>query len=366
MKIAVIGGHITPALAMMDAAKKLDPSVEFAFIGRKHTREGDTALSTEYLTMKERGIPSYSLTTGRLQRHFTRYTIPSLAKVPFGFFQSIHILRKIKPDVICSFGGYPSVPVVFAGWFLHIPSITHEQTLIPGLANKMISRFVKTIALSFEDTKKYYPGVHTIVTGNPIRTEVLQPQGKFQLKRNGLPVVYVTGGNQGSHPINDLIFTILPELLQFAHVIHQTGNATFFHDYEKAQALQIAHKDKHNGSYFVFDYVKSDTIGDVFSLADIVVSRSGVNTLCELLLLGKKAILIPIPNHKEQEYNADFFSQSGLGVALTQQRLTGERLLKLIQELLAKKISQAELDKAKAMAHPNAAELLAKVVLSIK
>ena len=91
--------------------------------------------------MKEKGIPSYALTTGRLQRTFTRYTIPSLLKVPVGFVQSLQFLRQIKPDVICSFGGYPAVPVVMAGWFLGIPSITHEQTLIPGLANKIISRF---------------------------------------------------------------------------------------------------------------------------------------------------------------------------------------------------------------------------------
>ncbi len=365
MRIVIIGGHITPALAMMEALKKLDPSVEFFFIGRKHTREGDTALSAEYLMMKERRIPSYTLTTGRLQRTFTRYTIPSLAKVPYGFFQSIRILNKIKPDLICSFGGYPAVPVVMAGWFLRIPAITHEQTLIPGLANKIISRFVKTIALSFEDTRKCYPNVHTVVTGNPIRSEVANPLGNFVLNKNGLPVVYVTGGNQGSHPINDLVFTILAELLQIAHVIHQTGNATFFHDYEKAQALQIEHKGKHNGSYFAFDYVKPDIIGDVFSLSDVVVSRSGVNTLCELLFLGKKAILIPIPNHKEQEYNADFFSQSGLGVALMQERLTGERLLKLIQEMLAKNVSTEDLAKARLMAHPDAALLLAKLVHSM-
>ncbi len=365
MKVAIIGGHITPALAMMDALKKLDPSVEFAFIGRKHTREGDTALSAEYLMMKEKGIPSYALTTGRLQRTFTRYTVPSLLKVPYGFFQSIVFLRKIRPDVICSFGGYPAVPVVIAGWVLGIPSITHEQTLIPGLANKIISRYVKKIALSFEDTKKYYPQAEVVVTGNPIRSEVSHPQGQFYMEKKGLPVLYITGGNQGAHPINELIFSVLPELLQIAHVIHQTGNATFFHDYEKAQALQWEYSDKYNGRYYAFDYVKPEMIGDVFSYTDVVVSRSGVNTLCELLFLGKKAILIPIPNHKEQEYNADFFTQSGLGVALLQQRLTGERLLKIIQDMLAKKVSESDIAKAKAMVRPDAAVALARVVHDI-
>lgn len=365
MRVAIIGGHITPALALMDALKQLDPSVEFVFIGRKHTREGDKALSAEYLIMKEKGIPSYALTTGRLQRHFTRYTIPSLMKVPVGFFQSLYFLRHIKPDVICSFGGYPAVPVVMAGKVLGIPSVTHEQTLIPGLANKIISRYVKVIALSFEDTKKYYPDANIVVTGNPIREEVSHPKGQFYLEKKGLPVLYVTGGNQGAHPINELIFTILPELLQIAHVIHQTGNATFFHDYDKAIALQREYKDRYNGNYFVFDYINPEMIGDVFSYTDVVVSRAGINTLCELLYLGKKAILIPIPNHREQEYNADFFTHSGLGVALLQQRLTSERLLKIIQDMFAKKLTDDELAKAKAMIHPDAAVALARVVHDI-
>ncbi|MDQ3098482.1 MAG: UDP-N-acetylglucosamine--N-acetylmuramyl-(pentapeptide) pyrophosphoryl-undecaprenol N-acetylglucosamine transferase [bacterium] len=365
MKIVIIGGHITPALATMDALVKLDSKVEFFFIGRKHTREGDKALSAEYLLMTQKGIKSYSLTTGRLQRQFTRYTIPSLFKIPYGLYQSLAILREIKPDVICAFGGYLAVPVVIAGWLLKIPSITHEQTLIPGLANKIVSRFVQKIALSFEDTKKYYPYAHTVVTGNPIRSEISVAKGNFILDKKELPVIYITGGNQGAHPINELIFNILPQLLTFAHVVHQTGNATFFNDFSRAKRLEQSYAKKYAGSYTVFDYVTPDLIGDVFSYSDIVISRSGINTLCELLYLAKRAILIPIPLHREQEYNADFFSQSGLGVALSQERLSPERLLKIIQDMLGRKITESDALKAKAMVLPDAAGALARVIHDI-
>ncbi len=365
MKIVLIGGHITPAFATMDALKKLDAGAEFYFIGRKHTREGDRALSAEYILMKEKGVPSFALTTGRLQRHFTRYTVPSLLKIPYGFLQSLVILRKIKPDVICSFGGYLAVPVVIAGWMLGVPSVTHEQTLIPGLANRIVSHFVKVVALSFEETKRYYLHSKTVVTGNPIRGEISQVKGNFVIDKKNLPLVYITGGNQGAHPINDLIFSLLPDLLPMAHVIHQTGNATYYNDYKKALALQSAYQDKFSGSYTVFDYVKPDVIGDVFYHTDLVISRSGVNTLCELLLLKKKGILIPIPFHREQEYNADFFSQSGLGVALSQQRLTSERLLKIIQEMLAKQVTEEIKLKAISMVRADAATALAQVVRGI-
>lgn len=365
MKIVIIGGHITPALATMVELKKLDPAVQFYFIGRKHTREGDTAFSAEYLLMKSKGIPSYALVTGRLQRYFTKYTIPSLLKIPYGFFQSIKILREIKPDVICSFGGYVAVPVVIAGWFLRIPSVTHEQTLVPGLANKILSRFVKKVALSFEETRKFYPNCDVIVTGNPLRIDELKPQGNFKLDKSNLPVVYVTGGNQGAHAINELIFELLPDLLKIAHVVHQTGNSSLFKDYDKARKLELQVKERYSGKYFAFDYISPDSIGDVFSLSDVVVGRSGVNTICELLYLGKKAIMIPIPFHKEQEYNADFFSRMGLGVALSQDRLSASRLLSIIKEFIDKKISEDDLLSAKSSIYPDAAVVLAKVIHDI-
>lgn len=366
MKIVVTGGHLTPALAVIDVLKKRKPEVEIHFFGRMHTREGDHSVSSEYTIAKERGFYFYPIVTGRLQREFTIHTIPSLLKIPFGFIQSFYYLLKVRPDKIVSFGGYLAVPVVIAGKILGVPIISHEQTLVPGLANQIISRFVDVLALSFEETKKYYSSTNSIVTGNPIRQEVFEQKGKFVIDRKGLPVLYVTGGNQGSHIINQTIFELLPKLLERMHVIHQTGNSRMFDDHQRSQKLQTELIGKYPGSYFAYDYINSDMIGDVFNQSNLVISRAGANTLCELLALGKKAILIPIPktSNDEQNKNAIFFERSGLGVSLDQNIMTADLLFQTVLEVLERTTDLDMINNARALVKTDAAEHVADVVLS--
>jgi len=366
MKIVITGGHITPALATMDALKRKRQDIEFHFFGRLHAREGDTALSAEYEIMKSMGIPFYPITTGRLQRTFTRYTVPSLFKIPKGFWQSYKHLQQIKPDIIVSFGGYLAVPVVIAGRLLRIPVVSHEQTLVPGLANQIISKFANVLALSFEESKKNYPNVRTVVTGNPIRDEIFNRRGIFNFDKRDLPALYVTGGNQGSHIINQTIFELLPRLLERMHVIHQTGNAVTINDFAEGQKLARAVEGGYAGSYFVFDYVGPDMIGDVFNYSDVVVSRAGVNILCDLFALGKKAIIIPIPktSNNEQGNNADFFARTGLGTSLSQSELSADRLFQEIIALQARSLSIETIQHVRSLIHLDAGDRLADVVLA--
>jgi UDP-N-acetylglucosamine--N-acetylmuramyl-(pentapeptide) pyrophosphoryl-undecaprenol N-acetylglucosamine transferase len=366
MKIAVIGGHITPAFAMMDALVALEPHVQFSFIGRMHTREGDRSVSAEYTLVTERKIPFYSITTGRLYRNLTWTGIRSMAKIPYGFFQAVSFLLRIKPDVVCSFGSYVAVPVVVAAWFLRIRIVTHEQTLIPGLANKIISRFCTTIALSFADTKRFYTHVPTVITGNPIRKEVFSPTGTFVIHKD-VPVIYITGGNQGAHLLNTFIFENLNTLLGDYIVIHQTGNSELTNDRSRSLEIKNTLSAESRARYYPYAFVGADVIGDIYAYADVVVSRAGINTLCELWALGKKGIIFPITHlkHREQEYNAEFFEKSGFGKALKLENVSAAEFFKVLNTLVTTPLSHATRDDGRKLVLSDASTRLAQTVLTV-
>ncbi|MDP3733087.1 MAG: glycosyltransferase, partial [Candidatus Daviesbacteria bacterium] len=229
MKILVTGAHFTPAVAVLEELKKY-PNAQVIYVGRKKTLEGDRTISIESQALPSMGIKFIPITTGRLQRAFSIYTIPSLFKIPVGFIQALFIILSQKPDVILSFGGYVGVPLVITGWFLSVPVIVHEQTLVSGLANKISAWFADKIAVSFSNTVN---GEKVILTGNPIREIIKKTQTK---KSRGLPVILITGGNQGSHAINLAVEESLGEISKFASVIHVAGDNKY-HDYERLKNL---------------------------------------------------------------------------------------------------------------------------------
>ena len=194
MKIVIVGGHLSPALAVIEKLKGEDVS----YIGRKHVFEGDKALSLEYQEIEKLRLPFYVLLTGRLQRRFTKHTIPSLAKIPFGFFQSLAILRKIKPDVVLGFGSYLFLPVAAASKLLGIPVVMHEQTLEAGFSNKLISKFAKKVCISWKSSDSFFPKDKVILTGNPLREDIINIK-KIKKTENKIPLIYITGG--GSDPM---------------------------------------------------------------------------------------------------------------------------------------------------------------------
>lgn len=367
MRIVMIGGHLTPALATMDALSGLRGDIRFSFIGRMYAMEGDNEPSTEYRMMRERGIAFYPIKAGRLQRRFSKHTIPSLLRVPVGLFQSLQILRQIKPEVVVSFGGYVAVPVALAAWLLRIPVVTHEQTLIPGLANRIVACLARVMALSFEETRKYYEGSlrlvaerKIVVTGNPLRREVFELRGSMPFGGIDLPMVYVTCGNQGSHFVNQLVFRNVLELLPFCCVYHQTGKNSIVDDYGQSQRLMDSLPAEYAGRYLAQAYVGPDEIGAVFARAELVISRAGVNTLCDLLALGKKGIMIP--GHKEQEVNAKFFAKTGLGKYLMP-AAAENGLVQMIREGLALKVRSDVVQQAKQINKAEAAESVAHEIL---
>lgn len=361
MKILITGAHFTTALATVEELKK--NNIDIVYVGRRTTREGDTTQSIESQILPQVGVKFISITSGRLQRAFTFYTIPSLFKIPLGFIQAFLILFKEKPAVVLSFGGYVSVPVVVMAWLFSIPVIIHEQTLITGLANKISSWFADKIAVSFPESE-LIKNEKAILTGNPIRREITQGVYSTHLqgvqKNTRVPTILITGGNQGSHVINQATEGCLDKLIKVTNVIHQTGDSKF-RDYERL-SLGFARDREVRGSdrYTVMKWIPQ--IGKVMKKVDLVVSRSGINTLTELAFLGKPTLVIPIPYlyQNEQTKNAKYFANLGLVRILPQSKLSSDSLLKEIKSGLSNlKSWQRSAKKAKSAVIPDAAKRLA-------
>jgi UDP-N-acetylglucosamine--N-acetylmuramyl-(pentapeptide) pyrophosphoryl-undecaprenol N-acetylglucosamine transferase len=299
MKVVIVGGHLSPALAVIEKLK----NEEVFYIGRKHAFEGDKALSPEYREIEKLTIPFFALNTGRLQRKFSKHTIPSLIKVPFGFVRSFAILKKIKPDVVLGFGSYMFLPVAFAAKLLDIPVVAHEQTMEAGAANKIVAKIAKKICISWKSSEKFFPKEKTVLTGNPLREEI------------------ITGGGSGAHAINLLAEKTLDRLLEKYAVIHQTGWSEIYRDFERLEKIK-------NKNYECRKFLDTKQAALAISRADLVVGRSGINTVTELIYLNRPAFLIPIPSGQNNE--------QGLGEYVRQQELTPELFISGIESMMAK------------------------------
>ncbi len=342
MKVVLIGGHLAPALSVLEALPK---ETKVLFVGRKYALEGDSALSLEYKTIAQLKIPFVGLNTGRLQRKLTRFTLFSLLKLPFGIIKSFLILIEFRPDVVVGFGGYVSIPVVLCAFILKIPVVIHEQTMEAGLANKLVCRFAKKICISWNSSRQYFPKSKVVFTGNPIRNfPILNSQ--FSIFSNKLPTIYITGGSSGSHFINVLIEEIIKELLKTYNIIHQVGDAHEFHDFNRLEQIKKSLPEELRDNYILEKFIDPSEIGDLINSSSLIITRSGMNTVTELIYFEKPAILIPLPfsQNGEQLKNAKFLEKIGLGIVLQQSGLNQKKLLQTIN-LMFHNINNYKIDK---------------------
>lgn len=355
-KILITGGHVTPALAVIEELRKRG-GWEISWVGRKYAMEGKSVHSLEYQMIPRLGIEFFNLETGRLQRRLTQHTIPSLLRILPGVFRAFAIVIRIRPHIVLSFGGYISLPVVIAAWFLRIPILVHEQTTTSGLANRIASYFADKIALSFPTSSIDFPGYKVIVTGNPLGSQIFSIR-RFSIKRKtGRPLLYVTGGGQGSQVINRRVEEILPDLTKtFSKVIHQTGTL----DYEHFARVG----KKYNRRYYPKATLLPHEVLNAYKQASLVISRSGANTVSELAALGIPSILIPIPwsERGEQDKNARLLEGAGLAKILPQEELSGPRLLGTINEMLASPPTKSAILAARRLIKPNAAQNVVNLI----
>lgn len=325
MKVLITGGHITPALAVIDELKNCD----IVIVGRQHALSSDKSDSLEYKEITNKGVRFINLNAGRMTRVLSLSSLVNVLKIPLGFAGALNILRKEKPDVVLTFGGYIALPVAVAAHILRIPIVAHEQTIRPGSANGFIGKLAQKTFISFPASSHYFPSGKAILSGNPVRKEVSKVVDKIKNFKKENPVLYVTGGSTGSHDVNSLVFKILPELLKKYTVIHQTGSSTEFRDFDKTAMFKTK-------NYFPFTHIESNLIGFVYSQSDLVISRGGANTVFELLAVSKPSVIIPLPwsAFDEQQKHAEYLRSLGVAEIFDQARPSGE-LLNLIETLFA-------------------------------
>lgn len=309
-------GHVTPNIALLPRLR--EAGYDISYVGSYH--------GIEKQLIKEQNIPYYAISSGKLRRYFDIKNFSDPFKVIKGLGQSIRLMRRLKPDIVFSKGGFVSVPVILAAKFCHVPSIIHESDLTPGLANKLAIPYAARVCCNFPETLKYLPEGKAVLTGSPIRSELLSGN-KENARRicgfhNKKPVLFVVGGSSGSKFINDTIRGLLPELLKTYQVIHMCGKGNL--------EESLGHTD----GYKQYEYIGAG-LNDIFALADVVVSRAGANSICELLALHKPNILIPLSanaSRGDQILNAQSFEKQGFSVVVEEEIITPDKLLNIIHE----------------------------------
>jgi UDP-N-acetylglucosamine--N-acetylmuramyl-(pentapeptide) pyrophosphoryl-undecaprenol N-acetylglucosamine transferase len=356
------GGHVTPAIAVHDELKHRDIETEFLWIGSASGIEGKEAARA--------GIPFTAIQTGKFRRYFDLKTVTDAGRLPIGFVQAANRLRRFRPDVVFSTGGFVSVPTVVASRFF-APVVTHEQTAIVGLANKINAKFAKVLAVSYDSTAAAANGLGSkmIVTGNPVRAALRTGRAERAREHFGftseLPVVYVTGGARGASAINQRITAILPDLLEHAQVVHQTGDRAANPDYELAVSARAGLPEHLQRRYAPREFIGPE-ISDLFAAASLVIGRAGAGTIAEIAYLGLPAILIPLPGSGggEQDRNADLLARCGGAIVLPQTDATAERLKAEVFALLSDQARLAGMAAAtRSISREDAATRLADLLL---
>jgi UDP-N-acetylglucosamine--N-acetylmuramyl-(pentapeptide) pyrophosphoryl-undecaprenol N-acetylglucosamine transferase len=331
MRIIITGGHHSSALVLAKLLVKKGHQIYW--LGHKFSMWGDRKESAEYLEITREKIRFFELRAGKYLRTLNPF---KLVRFPLGFLQAFLYLFKIRPDLIVSFGGYLAVPVVIGGWILRIPSVTHEQTVVAGVANRLISPFVRKIFISWPQTERFYPLGKSVFTGLPLRKEIFEKKTRKYEFKEKLPTIFVTGGKQAAHLINQAIFAVLAQILENYNLIHQCGLSSLHQDYKEAKQKRDEIESKKRWRYKVVDYIFPEEIGAVFTAADLVIGRAGAHIVYELAVLGKPALLIPIPWAKadEQRANAEILKKVGLAEILPQKELSGETLVSRVTAML--------------------------------
>lgn len=326
--VAFTGGHYNSALEVAKFLKR--KGYRILWLGHKHNLADSKSISAEYHEVKLEGIPFVELTTGRF---YKKINLKQLFLIIYGFFQSIYYLLKYKPGLIYSSGGFMSVPVVISGSLLGIPSVTHEQTVVAGWANKAISPFVKKILLTYEDKKQQYPKNKSVVVGMPLNQQLLNPKNTLSKKEK---IIFITAGKQGSNIINKSVFPLIPQLTKSYTVIHQIGSAKNSNPQKTAQEIKSG-LGKLSDKYIFADYFYNKDQATYLRSADLIICRGGAHTVYEIVALNKKTIIIPISwvSHQEQLLNAQYAQASVGSFVLNETDLSPENLNAKIKEAIS-------------------------------
>ena len=315
-------GHVSPNIALIQKLKSLYSleELEISYIGSN---------GIEKEMLRPENIAYYGISCGKLRRYRSLKNLTDPFRVLAGFFQSLHLLRRIKPDLLFSKGGFVAVPPVLAAFFCRIPIIIHESDYSPGLATKISAKVANRICLTFEDTLRCFPASKAVWTGTPIRRQLHAGRPAAGYALTGFtpekPVVLVMGGSQGSRAINQVLLAALPELTKELQIIHLAGKGN------------AAAMPQDLPGYVCYDFLAGE-LADVLAITDFVISRAGSNAIFEFLSLKKPMLLIPLPlsaSRGDQLLNAEYFQKKGYALTLPQEELNPDSLISAVRKLQA-------------------------------
>ncbi|MBR1820184.1 MAG: undecaprenyldiphospho-muramoylpentapeptide beta-N-acetylglucosaminyltransferase [Clostridia bacterium] len=320
-KIVLTGGgtagHVTPNLALIP--RLLSDGWEVHYIGAANSAE-------EALISRVPEVTFHAVSVGKLRRYFDLKNFSDPFRVVKGVGQAAGIIRKLKPNVVFAKGGFVSVPVVYGAKLNGVPVVTHESDMTPGLANKLCLPFSSVQCCTFPEAVKYAKG-KGIHTGSPIRPEILKGEKGEGLRRFGFndsrPVLMIVGGSSGAQAINQVVWQSLPKLTENFQVLHLCGKGNLTAVYEGT------------ANYVQKEYLNEE-MADAYACADILISRAGSNSLCEILAVRKPALLIPYPkgaSRGDQLLNAESFRSRGFSHVLQQENMTPETLVQGVEAL---------------------------------
>jgi UDP-N-acetylglucosamine--N-acetylmuramyl-(pentapeptide) pyrophosphoryl-undecaprenol N-acetylglucosamine transferase len=309
-------GHVTPNLALID---KLKDDWQITYIGSKNGIERDL--------VKAHGIDYRAISSGKLRRYFDMKNFSDPFKVLAGVLQAARIIRKIKPNVIFSKGGFVSVPVVIGGWLNRVPVYIHESDITPGLANRIAVKFATKLFVTFEEAATHFPKDKVAYTGAPIRDALRRGDREKGLRFLGFqenrPVLLVMGGSLGAKKINEIVRDALPALLTRYQVVHLCGKGRLDSQLEGRPG------------YRQYEYLDRQ-LPDVMAASAIILSRAGSNAIFEFLALKKPMILVPLPlraSRGDQILNAESFRKKGFCEVLENDSLTADKLTDTLARL---------------------------------
>lgn len=346
-------GHVLPHIAVLDELRKREKRVEVLYVGSRNGPEATYA--------REWGIPFQSVPTGKWRRYFDGRNLTDPFKVGAGVLKSLFIVKKFKPDVLFSKGGFASVPVLLAGRLLRVPIVIHDSDALPGLTTRLAAPWADTICLGSEAAVNRLPKrvrKKIMVTGIPIRPEILTGSAKTGRTladfTRGKPIVLVMGGSLGAEALNRAVVHALPKLTRVAQILHITGQGKSAHAATER--------------YRPYEYVGPE-LPHFLAMADLVVSRAGANALAELETLGKPMILVPLAentSHGDQVINAALLKERGAARVILNAELDGARLADEVADLLKSPDRLGEMAKrAKSEKHEKAAAKVAEILAGI-
>ncbi len=314
-------GHVTPNIALLPYLK--EKGYDIAYIG--------SYAGIEKQLIEAQDIPYHGIASGKLRRYLDLKNLSDPFRVIKGFGQAYKILGKLRPNIVFSKGGFVSVPVVLAAKMRRIPVIIHESDMTPGLANKIAIPSATKVCCNFPETVKHLPSEKAVLTGCPIRTELLSGDKEAGRSDCGFddsrPVLMIIGGSSGSQRINEKVREALPELLKSYQVLHLCGKGNLSPELDGTPGYkQIEYADR--------------SLKDLFALADVVISRAGANAICELLALKKPNILIPLSleaSRGDQILNAESFASQGYSFLLEEKEMTAETLVSAVNTVYQKR-----------------------------